>query len=70
MLAFPQETGQQTRFAISSAEGLYRLRLESGIAYRVEVSYMGYTKITDTLRLTKDGQHDFIKVITRKCYEI
>ncbi|MBA81124.1 MULTISPECIES: TonB-dependent receptor [unclassified Leeuwenhoekiella] len=60
ILAFPQETGYQTRFAISSAEGLYRLRLESGIAYRVEVSYMGYEKITDTLRLTQDAEHDFI----------
>ena len=60
ILAFPQETGHQTRFAISSAEGLYRLRLETGIAYRVEVSYMGYDKITDTIRLTQDAERDFI----------
>ena len=60
ILAFPQETGHQTRFAISSAEGLYRLRLEKGIAYRVEVSYMGYDKITDTIRLTQDAERDFI----------
>ena len=60
ILAFPQETGHQTRFAISSAEGLYRLGLQKGIAYRVEVSYMGYAKITDTLNLTQDTDRDFV----------
>ncbi len=62
ILAFPQTEGAQTSFAISSPHGLYKLRLEKGIPYRVEVSYMGYTKITDTLSLTQDAERDFIMI--------
>ena len=59
ILAFPQESGFQTRFAISSPQGLYRLQLERNVSYRVEVSYMGFAKITDTISLSEDTVRDF-----------
>ncbi|MEH6406574.1 MAG: carboxypeptidase-like regulatory domain-containing protein, partial [Leeuwenhoekiella sp.] len=55
ILAFPQQENATTAFAISSPEGLYRLNLEANIPYRVEVSYLGFARITDTLTLTRDS---------------
>lgn len=41
-------------FAISSLDGEYKLKLQKNISYQIAITHLGYKKITDTIRLTKD----------------
>ena len=41
ILAFPNTDEQKTTFAISSADGDYKLRLTKNIIYSIEISYRG-----------------------------
>ncbi|MBO0330742.1 carboxypeptidase-like regulatory domain-containing protein [[Muricauda] lutisoli] len=45
ILAFPNNDGESTQFAITNDMGEYILRLEKEVAYSIEVSYLGYQKL-------------------------
>jgi len=45
ILAFPNDEGASTQFAISNNKGEYRLKLDSGVSYSIQVSYLGYQKL-------------------------
>lgn len=46
ILAFPKNDGERTQFAITNEKGEYVLRLEKEVAYSIEVSYLGYQKLS------------------------
>ncbi|MGY5847965.1 TonB-dependent receptor [Salegentibacter sp. HM20] len=47
------------KFSISDEQGRYRVNLERDSIYILELSYLGYQKITDTLRLNEDVSRNF-----------
>ncbi|MCK0160526.1 TonB-dependent receptor [Allomuricauda sp. F6463D] len=55
ILAFPNNSMERTRFAISNEKGEYVLRLDKGITYSIEVSYLGYQSLSFEHTATKDG---------------
>lgn len=44
ILAFPALEKAGSLFAISNAQGHYKLKLKAGVGYRIEISYLGYRK--------------------------
>ncbi len=47
-------TDGQITFAISGEDGKYQLKLNQGISYRLEITHLGHSKTTDTIRLFED----------------
>jgi hypothetical protein len=54
-----QETNAQIKFSISSSKGEYRLKLEENQPYLIEVTHLGFKKITDTLQLSEDMSKNY-----------
>jgi hypothetical protein len=67
ILAFPQQSSE-TKFAISNQNGEYQLKLEKGITYSIEVSYLGYEKLVFEYTAIKDETRDL--VLTPKTNEL
>ncbi|WP_019039567.1 outer membrane beta-barrel protein [Psychroflexus tropicus] len=55
-----QETNAQIKFSISSSKGEYRLKLEEKQPYLIEITHLGFKKITDTVQLSEDMSRDFV----------
>jgi hypothetical protein len=54
IIATPMAEDVDITFAISSLDGEYKLKLQKNISYQIAITHLGYKKITDTIRLTKD----------------
>lgn len=54
LIATPLVEDEQMAFAISSVKGEYKLKLQNKIPYQIAITHLGYRKITDTVKLTKD----------------
>ncbi|MDG1572186.1 carboxypeptidase-like regulatory domain-containing protein [Robiginitalea sp. M366] len=46
ILAFPNSQDEETKFSISAEDGSYSLRLRKGIQYTIDISYIGYKKLS------------------------
>ena len=46
-------------FSISDEKGRYRLNLEKDSSYVIEISYLGYQKIIDSIIASRDIQKDY-----------
>ncbi len=55
-----QEANSQIKFSISSSRGEYRLKLEENQSYLIEITHLGFKKITDTLELSEDVSRNFV----------
>lgn len=55
LLFFPQEENENVKFAISKTDGTYELALKQNITYNLEISYIGYQTINDTIRLSREN---------------
>ncbi|WP_318310762.1 carboxypeptidase-like regulatory domain-containing protein [Flagellimonas crocea] len=62
ILAFPKNNGERTQFAITNDKGEYVLRLEKEVAYSIEVSYLGYQKLSFDYTATQDATKDVMMV--------
>lgn len=54
ILAFPELEDVDASFAISDEKGNYNLKLKSSIKYIIDVSYLGYNKVSFEIYPTKD----------------
>ncbi len=59
LIAIPQSDALGMEFSITDEQGRYRLNLQKDSMYVLEVSYLGYQKITDTIIATQDITRDF-----------
>lgn len=55
-----QEANAQIKFSISSSKGEYRLKLEEDQPYLIEITHLGFKKITDTVQLSEDLSINFV----------
>ena len=55
-----QQADAQIKFSISSSKGEYRLRLEENQPYLIEITHLGFKKITDTVQLSEDVSRNFV----------
>lgn len=54
VLAIPASQNAQIKFSISDSEGNYKLSLQSGQTYSLEVSYLGYSPFKDSITLLRN----------------
>ena len=59
IIAIPVSDALSMEFSITDEEGRYRLNLENDSTYVLELSYLGYQKISDTLKLQEDISRNF-----------
>lgn len=59
IIATPLVPGGAMTFAITDVQGRYRLELAREITYKLELSHLGFSKLTDTLSLSEDSTRDF-----------
>jgi hypothetical protein len=59
LIAIPRSDELSMEFSITDEQGRYRLNLENDSTYVLELSYLGYQKITDTIRLQEDTFRNF-----------
>jgi hypothetical protein len=59
MIAIPVSDKLSMEFSITDEQGRYRLNLENDSTYVLELSYLGYQKISDTLKLQEDISRNF-----------
>lgn len=55
-----QQANAQITFSISSSKGEYRLKLDENQPYLIEITHLGFKKITDTVQLLEDVSRDFV----------
>lgn len=60
VLAIPDTEDQNIAFSISDDKGNYKLSLQEKVTYNIEISYLGFQKLTDSTSLTEDTIKDFI----------
>lgn len=46
-------------FAITDSKGRYKLSLQTAIPYKIEVSYLGFSKLIDTVNITKSIKKNY-----------
>jgi len=59
IIAVPESDKLDMKFSISDEKGRYRMNLLKDSTYILEVSYLGFQKITDTISHTQDVTHAF-----------
>ena len=69
VLAIPLSEDEKIKFSITDAQGKYQLNLKNGQPYSVEISYLGYQKITDTLILSQDTVKNYTLIPSNQSLE-
>ena len=59
LIAIPDSDDLNMAFSISDEKGRYRLNLEKDSSYVIEISYLGYQKIIDSIIASRDIQKDY-----------
>jgi hypothetical protein len=71
IIATPLIEDANITFAISSLNGDYKLKLENNIPYKIAITHLGYSKITDTITLNQDQTKNYtLKESTETLEEI
>lgn len=60
ILAIPLDKEQSIAFSITNENGNYKLNLQKNLPYSIEISYLGYNKISDTLTLQQNSTKNYI----------
>lgn len=60
LIASPIEEAGGITFAIADSDGSYQLKLNKEIPYKIEITSLGYSSLTDTLQLAKDTVKDYV----------
>jgi len=69
VLAIPLSTEAKIKFSITATDGKYQLKLRQDQPYRIEISYLGYQKITDTIKLSEDTIKDYTLIPSSQSLE-
>ncbi|MFN2261162.1 MAG: carboxypeptidase-like regulatory domain-containing protein [Psychroflexus sp.] len=59
IIATPLDTDDETLFSISDQKGRYRLKLSENSKYLVEITHLGFKKISDTIQISEDKTQNF-----------
>jgi hypothetical protein len=59
LIAIPASDKLSIKFSITDEQGRYRLNFNKDSTYILEISYLGYKKIIDTITATRDISRDF-----------
>lgn len=54
LIATPLVENLNITFAITDTDGNYKLNLRVGTPYKIEISHLGFSKLTDTVDITQD----------------
>ena len=60
VMALESDSQLMSDFAISDYEGKFKLKLQKGVAYTIQISYIGYKNITKQIRLEQDATQAFV----------
>jgi len=60
VLAIPQTENNTIAFSICNEKGEYKLSLQNNISYSIEISYLGYTKISYPITLQENTTKNFL----------
>jgi len=59
LIAIPQDSSYEMKFTITNNLGRYKIELSKNVRYSIALSYLGFKKRTDTLRLNDDTVVNF-----------
>ena len=59
IIATPLSEGSSITFAISDEHGRFRLELTEEISYKLILTHLGFSKLTDTLNISEDSVRNF-----------
>ena len=59
LIATPLTESQEITFAITDVQGRYKLNLAEAVSYQLEITHMGFSKVTDTVKFTANSQKDY-----------
>ncbi len=69
VLAIPRSPALDIAFSISDEAGNYKLLLEKDSTYTIEISYIGYKKISEGVSLTQNTRKDFTLIPSNETLE-
>ena len=69
VLAIPLSEGARIKFSITDESGSYQLSLKKNQSYSIEISYLGYQKITDTLTLNQETIKNYVLIPSNQSLE-
>ncbi len=72
LIATPLEApDKQITFSIADEKGRYKLNLAKAVFYKIEVTHMGFSKLTDTLQITENTTKNYsLKESTESLEEV
>ena len=59
LIASPLSEDARITFSIADQRGRYRLSLEQGVPYKVEITHLGFSKGTDTISINENTTRNF-----------
>lgn len=60
LIASPIATSDsKITFSISDEKGRYKLELKSAVRYKIEITHMGFSKITDTIQISENTTRNY-----------
>ena len=59
LIATPLTESQEITFAITDVQGRYKLNLAEAVSYQLEITHMGFSKVTDTVKFTANSQKNY-----------
>ncbi len=59
VLAIPQSEDENIAFSISDENGKYKLDLQNTVPYAIEIRYLGFQQVNDTITLLTDETKDY-----------
>ncbi|HLS31542.1 MAG TPA: carboxypeptidase-like regulatory domain-containing protein [Flavobacteriaceae bacterium] len=71
LIATPVSDEENITFAIADRDGAYKLTLTADVSYKIEITSLGFSSLTDTLRIAEDTNKDFhLKESTESLEEV
>lgn len=64
ILAIPLTDGKKIKFSITDEKGRFDIKLKHNERYAIEISFIGFQKITDTLSVTQNFKKNYQLVIS------
>lgn len=59
IIATPLIDNPKIAFAITDVKGQYEFNLQTNIPYKIEISHLGYSKITDTINIAQNFKRNY-----------
>lgn len=60
LLAIPTNESVKMQFAITNQNGQYNINLQANESYALNVTFLGYQKVTDTINLKENTKRNFV----------